>query len=109
MVEINQKRLALIAAACMILMAGSYLVFLTATWVQFQADRNSRTDKIDELLDRIPRPTDGTVHDHDAEGEVQRVRDTDQKPPAKHPSAIRNETSPVLRAVPQQTPPAPAT
>lgn len=45
----------IIAVMAISLMAGAYLLFLYATWNQFQNDRASRDRKIDELLDRLPK------------------------------------------------------
>lgn len=42
---------------CMITLIGvSYFVFLYATWMQFQRDKTARDAKIDDLLERIPKP-----------------------------------------------------
>jgi hypothetical protein len=49
------KMTAIVAMAAIILMAGSYALFLYATWQQYQTDRLSRDKKIDELLARIPK------------------------------------------------------
>lgn len=46
----------LIAIVAIGLMAGAYFIFLYATWNQFQNDRAMRDTKIDELLDRLPKP-----------------------------------------------------
>lgn len=46
-----------ITAFVVILVIGAaYLVFLYASWNGFQQDRLTRDSKIDELLERIPRP-----------------------------------------------------
>lgn len=46
-----------IAAICMIVAIGvAYFVFLYGSWMQFQKDRATRDSKIDELLERLPKP-----------------------------------------------------
>ena len=53
----------LIAVVAISLMAGAYFVFLYASWQQFQNDRQRREERIDEILDRLPKikevPVDG--------------------------------------------------
>lgn len=44
--------LALVAIA---FMCGAYLLFLWASWQQYQRDRNLRDERIDELLSRLPK------------------------------------------------------
>lgn len=39
----------------MIIMVFAYLLYLAATWNQYQMDRLSREEKINELLARFPR------------------------------------------------------
>lgn len=46
----------LVAIIAMLLMAGAYLLFLVASWNQYQRDRTDRDSKIDALLDRLPKP-----------------------------------------------------
>jgi len=46
----------LVAIIAMMIMAGAYLVFLISYWQQYQRDRSNRDDRINELLDRIPKP-----------------------------------------------------
>lgn len=41
------------------LIGVSYFVFLYATWIQFQRDKEARDSKIDDLLERIPKPASG--------------------------------------------------
>ena len=52
----NSKRFLILASACMVIMCASYLLFLAASWNQFQEDRARRDIKINELLERIPKP-----------------------------------------------------
>jgi hypothetical protein len=52
---------ALVACACMITMACAYLLFLAASWNQYQTDRTGRDQKINALLERMPaRPAEAT-------------------------------------------------
>ena len=44
--------LAMVAIA---FMCGAYLLFLWASWQQYQRDRNLRDERIDELLSRLPK------------------------------------------------------
>jgi len=37
------------------LMAGAYMLFLWASWQQYQEDRTKRDLKIDEMLARLPK------------------------------------------------------
>lgn len=80
MPDINPSKLCFIAAGCMVIMVAAYVCFLTATWVQFQSDRNTRMEKIDELLDRIPRTTA-------AAGTVLGVRESDV-PEGNNPDTV---------------------
>lgn len=107
--DLDQKKLAAIAAGAIFLMAATYLVFLAATWVQFQADRNNRMEKIDELLDRLPQPgsNDGGHQEVAEPGKVLRLRDTDQVPAPNHSDPVRDPASAILRTLSQQTPPTP--
>jgi hypothetical protein len=44
-------------AIIMIVAIGvAYFIFLWASWQEFQKDRATRDSKIDELLERIPKP-----------------------------------------------------
>jgi hypothetical protein len=44
-----------VVAMCAILfMAGCYALFLWASWQQYQRDAETRTSKINELLERLP-------------------------------------------------------
>jgi hypothetical protein len=47
----------LIACVAIMLMAGAYLVFLAASWNAYQKDRDNRDTRINDLLDRIPKPS----------------------------------------------------
>lgn len=47
----------LIAIIAITLMAGAYLLFLAASWSAYQKDRDERNTRINELLDRLPKPT----------------------------------------------------
>jgi hypothetical protein len=49
-----------VALAIIVGIGVSYFLFLAATWQQFQKDRMNRDTKIDELLDRIPKPVPDT-------------------------------------------------
>lgn len=49
----------LVAIVAMLLMAGAYVVFLISYWNQYQRDRANRDDKLNALLDRIPKPASG--------------------------------------------------
>lgn len=44
-----------IAMVAIGVLVGAYLLFLYASWNQFQTDRAARDAKIDELLDRLPK------------------------------------------------------
>ena len=44
----------LIAIVAITVMCAAYLVFLYATWNEFQNDRKHRGAVLDDLLDRIP-------------------------------------------------------
>lgn len=44
-----------VAVSVLVLIGASYLVFLYASWHQFQQDKAVRDDKINELLERLPR------------------------------------------------------
>ena len=44
-----------VAAACMMLMAAGYLLFLASSWNQYQVDRANHVSRIDELLSRLPK------------------------------------------------------
>lgn len=55
-IKIEGKAISAIMLGIMCLAALSYMLFLYASWHQFQEDRFTRDEKIDELLDRIPRP-----------------------------------------------------
>lgn len=106
MKDISPARLATITAACIALVALGYLCFLAATWVQFQSDRNLRMEKIDELLDRIPKPaSDAAGSEADAAtGKVLRLRDANKEASSTVPDPIRNKAGDVLREMPEQTP-----
>lgn len=52
----NAKVTPLVAIVAMLLMAGAYIVFLIASWRQYQRDREDRDGKINALLDRFPKP-----------------------------------------------------
>jgi len=99
--DIHPAKLATIAAACMVLIAVSYMCFLAATWVAFQSDRTTRMEKIDELLDRIPARSGRDTADA-TPGEVLRVRDTDQEASSAIPDPLRNGSGHVLREMPEQ-------
>lgn len=43
-----------IAVVAIAFMCGAYLLFLWASWQQYQRDRNLRDERIDELLARLP-------------------------------------------------------
>jgi hypothetical protein len=47
----------------MTVVCAAYLTWLAAIWNQYQADRLSRNDKINELLDRFPRRSPVTEDD----------------------------------------------
>lgn len=90
----------------MILVAMGYLVFLAATWVQFQSDRNTRMEKIDELLDRIPPVASGNAgssEENAATGKVLRLRDANKEASPKLSDSIRDGAGDVLRKMPEQT------
>jgi hypothetical protein len=40
----------------MVLLVGAYLLYLAASWNQYQQDRAARDVKINEILDRMPKP-----------------------------------------------------
>lgn len=42
------------------LIGVGYFVFLYASWHQFQQDKLARDERINALLDKIPKPADGT-------------------------------------------------
>lgn len=50
-----------VAITAIILMAGAYLLFLWASWQQYQADRQRRDLNIDELLSRLPVKDSGNA------------------------------------------------
>lgn len=46
-----------VTAILMIIAVGvGYFVFLWASWQEWQRDRATRDSKIDELLERLPKP-----------------------------------------------------
>lgn len=49
----------IVAMAAIGILVASYLIFLYATWNQYQNDRLTRDAKIDALLDRLPKPAEG--------------------------------------------------
>lgn len=53
--EITPRASVVIAMVVVSLAGLAYMVFLAATWNQYQQDRVSRDAKIDELLDRFPK------------------------------------------------------
>jgi hypothetical protein len=48
------SRLAGIITLSVVVMAAAYLLFLAASWNEYQNDRARRDEKIDMLLARIP-------------------------------------------------------
>jgi|HubBroStandDraft_1064217.scaffolds.fasta_scaffold300294_3 nitrogen fixation-related uncharacterized protein len=48
------KLVPIVAAICIVVIAGAYCVFLYATWGQYQDDRKHKATALDELLDRLP-------------------------------------------------------
>jgi hypothetical protein len=50
----NPRTAMVIWTGLMTVVAIAYLLYLAATWNQYQADRARRDEKINELLDRIP-------------------------------------------------------
>jgi TRAP-type C4-dicarboxylate transport system permease small subunit len=46
----------IVAMAAIMFMAGCYALFLWASWQQYQKDSENRTSRINELLERLPRP-----------------------------------------------------
>ena len=42
------------------LMVGSYMLFLWASWQQYQDAGKTRDNKIDELLSRLPKAAEAT-------------------------------------------------
>lgn len=47
----------LVALVMIVAVGCAYFVFLYASWNQFQRDRATRDDKVDELLARLPKPS----------------------------------------------------
>jgi TRAP-type C4-dicarboxylate transport system permease small subunit len=47
----------IVALAAILFMAGCYALFLWASWQQYQKDAETRTSKINELLERLPGKT----------------------------------------------------
>jgi hypothetical protein len=60
---LNPKTVQVIAICCIITIGAAYLLFLYASWNQFQQDRATRDSKIDELLERIPKPKPVAIPD----------------------------------------------
>jgi hypothetical protein len=56
--SINHKEFTLILLVMMGIITCAYLVFLYGSWEQFQQDRLTRDNKINELLDRLPKRKD---------------------------------------------------
>lgn len=52
----NPRIVQLTAFVVILMIGAAYMIFLYASWNQFQNDRMTRDSKIDELLERIPRP-----------------------------------------------------
>jgi hypothetical protein len=46
---------AVVAMCAILFMAGAYALFLWASWQQYQKDAETRTSKINELLERLPK------------------------------------------------------
>lgn len=109
--KLDRDKIVLIGLGCMFLITASYLLFLASTWVQFQADRNNRMEKINELLDRLPKSqssgNDGGNQEADGEAQVFRLRDADKEQSPNGANSVRDAASIVLRSLPQQTPPTP--
>jgi hypothetical protein len=45
-----------VAILMIVAIGAAYFVFLWASWQEFQKDRAMRDTKIDELLERLPKP-----------------------------------------------------
>lgn len=52
----NPRYAAALITAFIGMMAMCYLIYLAASWNEYQQDRARRDEKINELLDRIPPP-----------------------------------------------------
>lgn len=52
----NAKTTQLVAIVMIVAIGVAYFIFLYASWVEFQKDRATRDSKIDQLLERIPKP-----------------------------------------------------
>lgn len=50
------NKTSLYLCALMTVAVAAYLLYLAATWNEYQTDRARRDAKINELLDRIPPP-----------------------------------------------------
>lgn len=48
----------IVAMVAIGVLVGAYLIFLYGTWNQYQNDRAARDAKIDELLDKFPKPAE---------------------------------------------------
>lgn len=59
----NPHVVQLTAFVVILVIGAAYLVFLYASWHEFQQDRITRDTKIDQLLERIPvpKPAEGTA------------------------------------------------
>jgi hypothetical protein len=55
----NAKISLYVVTGCMVFATVAYLLFLAASWNQYQEDRSARSVKIDEILDRLPKKKAG--------------------------------------------------
>lgn len=57
----NPKIVQAVAIGVMLAIGAAYMFYLMKSWEQFQVDRITRDEKINELLDKFPKPRPATA------------------------------------------------
>lgn len=58
MIKVTPGMVPVAAVVIMTAIAISYFIYLVMTWRQYQKDRDTRDTRINEVLDRLPKPAE---------------------------------------------------